>query len=200
MKNLVFTIAVIVLAAAGTFAQTGGLKGKVRTSDGDSLPGATITVRQVGEDLKSVKTDKSGKFLMEGLKPGKYNVVFSKNGYSTGLMYNIEVASKKTRDLGDRLILTVDQGNLVIINGSAYNQHGFALYGAKVKIEEVFSDGSTKKLDTGYTSRSGEFTFKYPEKVTKYRVTVSAKGAEESKEIEVEEAAIYRVAISLTIK
>lgn len=200
MKKYILLVSFLTLFAVSGFAQSGSLKGKIRASNGNAISGATITVRQDGDDLKSVKSDNKGNFLLEGLRPGKYNVVFSKNGYSTGLMYNIEVAEKKTRDLGDRLILTADQGTQVIINGSAYNQQGFALYGAKVKIERVLSDGSTKKLDSGYTSRSGEFTFRFPEEPAKYRVTVSAKGVESTKDIEVEEAAIYRVALTLEIK
>lgn len=200
MKKIVFLTSALLLFSGFTLAQTGGIKGKVRASNGDSLAGATITVRQEGDDLKSVKSDNKGNFLLSGLTPGKYNVVFKKKGYSSGLMYSVEVEEKKTRDLGDRLILTVDDGSLVIINGSAFDQHGLAIYGAKVKIEKILSDGSTKKLDTGYTSRSGEFTFRYPDEVAKYRVTVSAKGTEAAKDIEVEEAAIYRVALTLELK
>lgn len=200
MKRILITLAFTLLTAGIAIAQTGGLKGKVRSSTGDPIFGATITIRQDGDDLKSVKSDKKGNFLMEGLKPGKYNVVFSKSGFSTGLMYNIAIDSKKVRDLGDRLIMTADQGTQVIINGSAYNQNGFALYGAKVKIERILEDGSTKKVDSGYTSRSGEFTFRFPEGAAKFRVTVSAKGSETTKDIEVDEAAIYRVALILELK
>jgi hypothetical protein len=154
-------------------------------------------VRQDGDDIKSVKSDNKGNFLLQGLKAGKYNIVFSKNGYSSGLLYNVEIGDKKVRDLGDRLILSVDQGTQVIINGSVYNQAGFAVYGARVRVERVLSDGSTKRLDTGYTSRSGEFTFRFPEEAAKFRVTVSAKGIEASKDVEVDIAAIYRVALTL---
>ncbi len=137
---------------------------------------------------------------MEGVKSGKYNVVFSKSGFSSGLMYNIEITDQKVRDLGDRLILTVDQGTQVILNGSVYNQAGFAIYGAKIKVERVLSDGSTKKVETGYTSRSGEFTFRFPDENAKFRITASAKGVEASKEVEVEGAAIYRLALNLEMK
>lgn len=199
MKKFLFLILFLAIPFGTALAQTGGLKGKIRTAGGDSISGATITVRQGGDDLKSIKSDSKGKFLLEGLKPGKYNVVFSKNGFSSGLMYDVEVVAKSVRDLGDRLILIVDQGTQVIINGSAYNQEGFALYGAKVTIHRVLSDGSTKKAGSGYTSRSGEFTFRFAEGLATFRVTVSAKGNETSKDIEVEEAAIYRLALTLDL-
>jgi hypothetical protein len=200
MKKLAFLISIIVLSSGFMFAQTGGMKGKVRSSSGESISGATITVRQEGDDLKSAKSDSKGNFLLEGLKPGKYNVIFKKKGYGSGLMYNVEIVEKNVRDLGDRLILTVDDGSLVLINGSVYNQNGFAIYGAKVKIEKILGDGSTKKVNSGYTSRNGEFTFRYPNEAAKFRVTVSAKGVSASKDVEVEEAAIYRVALILELK
>ena len=188
------------LTAGWASAQTGGFKGKVRASNGDAISGATITARLDGDDLKSVKTDRKGKFVLDGLKPGIYNLVFSKAGFSSGLLFKVEVKQNDVRDLGDRLILTVDQGTLVIINGSVYNELGVSIYGAKVKIERVLSDGSTKKVDSSYTSRSGEFTFRFPDSSDKFRITVSAKGAEETKEVLTEGAAIYRVAFTLNVK
>jgi hypothetical protein len=200
MKKFGPIILFLFLSASFAFAQTGGIKGKVRAPNGDGISGASITVRQEGDDLKSVKTDSKGSFLMEGLKPGKYNIVFSKNGFSSGLLSEVEIVEKKVRDLGDRLILTRDQGDLVIINGSVYNPAGFAVYGAKIKVERVLSNGETKKLETGYTGRTGEFTFKFADETAKFRVTASAKGVESSKEIEVEGAAIYRLALTLDLE
>lgn len=199
MKKIVFLISFLILSASFASAQS-GIKGKVRTTNGNGISGATITVRQDGDEIKTVKADNKGNFTLDGIKPGKYNVVFSKSGYSSGLMFNVEVESGKIKDLGDRLILRVDQGTQVIINGSVYNQSGFAIYGAKIKIERVLSDGSTKKLETGYTSRSGEFTFRFPDEPGKFRVTASAKGVESSKEVTVEGAAIYRLALNLTLE
>lgn len=199
MKKFSLIISFLLLSASFAFAQTGGIKGKIRTSNGGGISGATVTVRQDGDDLKSAKSDGKGNFLIEGLKPGKYNVVFSKNGYSSGLLSDVEIAEKNIRDLGDRLILTADQGEFVIINGSVYNSAGFAVYGAKIKVERILSNGSTKKLETGYTGRTGEFTFKFADETAKFRVTASVKGFESSKEIEVEGAAIYRLAITLDL-
>lgn len=200
MKKFVFLLSFLILSASYTFAQTGGIKGKIRASNGSGISGATVTVRQDGEDLKTVKSDNKGNFLLEGVKAGKYNVVFSKSGYSSGLMTDVEIVEKKVKNLGDRLILNVDQGSLVIINGSVYNQAGFAVYGASIKVERILSDGSTKRVNTGYTSRSGEFTFRFPDETAKFRITASAKGSQASKEIEVEGAAVYRLALNLTIE
>lgn len=183
------------------FAQdTGSVKGKIRTTGGDGIAGVTITARQKGEDVKSATSDTKGNFVMSGLKAGIYNLVFTKSGYGQGVLYNIEVKSKKETDLGGRLILGVDQGTLVIIKGSVFNQDGVSIFGAKIEVEKINSDGSTKKVGTGYSSEMGEFTFKFPKGSTKYRITATVKGVSASKEIEVDDAAIYRLALTIDLK
>jgi hypothetical protein len=202
MKLFRFTLlsAMIFAFSALVFAQdTGSLKGKVRTTKGEGIAGVTITVRQKGEDITSATSDAKGNFVITGLKPGLYNLAFTKNGYGSGVLYNVEVKKKKETDLGERLILNVDQGTLVLIKGSVFNQDGVSVFGAKVEIERINADGSVKKVGTGYTSESGEFTFRFPQGKAKYRITATAKGVSASKEIEVEEAAIYRLAISLNL-
>jgi len=201
LKNFVLLVSFLAFSSVLVFAQsTGDVKGKVRTATGGGLVGVTVTARQNGKDLKSVKTDRSGKFVLEGLETGLYNFVFDKNGYSAGVKYNVEVKKNEVNDLGDRLILSVDQGTLILIKGSVFDQNGRSLYGARVQIEKISGDGSTRKIGSGLTSQSGEFTFRQPEQPAKFRVTASAKGATASKEVTVESAGIYRLAITLELK
>ena len=217
MKRLKsYVLLITILAFSSVFAaaqETGGLKGKVRTTKGDGIASATVTARQNGEDVKTTTADEKGNFTLENLKPGNYNLVFSKNGYSSGVMYNVEVRKKKVSDLGERLVLAVDQGTQVIIKGSVFNPDGRSVGGAEVKIEKVLSDGSVKKIGFSYTSNGndpgirggeasarGDFTFKFPQGTAKYRITVTTKEASASKEIEVDSAAIYRLAINLEMK
>jgi hypothetical protein len=68
--------------------------------------------------------------------------------------------------------------------------------GAKIEVEQINSDGSTKKLGSTFTNVSGEFTFR-PPTASKLRIIASYKGVSGSKEIEVSDPAIYRLAISL---
>ncbi len=189
---------ILTFSSVFTLAQeNGGLKGKVRTVKGDGIASATITARQSGEDVKSATADGDGNFTIENLKSGTYNLVFSKSGYSSGVMYNVEVRKKKISNLSDRLILNVDQGSLVIIRGSVFAPDGRSVGGAEIKVEKVLSDGSAKKVGSGVSSYSGEFSFKFAEGAAKYRITATAKGAAASKEVEVSSAAIYRLAINL---
>ena len=103
------------------------------------------------------------------------------------------------RDLGSRLILAADQGSQIIVRGSVFYKEGTSLTGAKVELELVNADGSTKKLASAYTTISGEFTFRRPGGNAKLRVTAKFKGATASKDIDVDNAAIYRTAITLDI-
>lgn len=180
--------------------ETGNVKGKVRSPEGRALADVTVTANQNEKEIKSVRTNSKGEFLMEGLPAGKYNFVFTGKGYSLGIRYNVEVKAGKTTDLGDRLILGIDRGTLVIIMGSVFDQDGMSVSNAKVEIERVFDDGSIKRLGTSYTNESGEFSFRFPEKAAKYRITVSKDGVSSTKEISVDIAAVYRLAFRLKPK
>lgn len=200
MKYCKFAVLLVLLSVSVltiTAQNTGGAKGKVRDPKGNGLSGVTVTARQDGNDIKSVKSDNKGNFQISGLKPGVYNFAFEKTGYSLGVKFNVEIKNGSIVDLGDRLILQVDRGTLVLIQGSVFNQDGRSVSGAKVELERINSDGSTKKLGTAYTNISGEFAFRQPDGRGRFRVTATARGVSGAKEIEVEGAAIYRTAITL---
>ena len=209
-KILLFSAIFFAVSFSIHAQETGGVKGKVRTTKGDGIASATVTARQKSEDIKSTTADEKGNFILEGLKPGNYNIVFSKSGYGSGVLYNVEIRKKKIDDLGGRLILTTDQGTQVIIKGTVFDKDGRSIGGAEVEIEKILSDGSTKKIKSTYSSLGsdagvrggdgvarGEFTFRFPEGAAKYRITASLKDATASKEIEVDTAAIYRLALTL---
>ncbi|MDQ3801315.1 MAG: carboxypeptidase-like regulatory domain-containing protein [Acidobacteriota bacterium] len=201
LKRFAFLASLFLLATAAAFGQssTGGVKGKVRAPRGGGIAEATVTARQKGQDIKTVTTDAKGEFVLDGLESGLYNLVFTKNGYGSGTLYNVEVKKNKITELPDRLILTVDQGTQVIVRGSVFNQDGVSLYGAKVEIARISEGGGAKKVATGYTSETGEFTFRFPEGAAKFRITAFAKGVSASKEVTVDNAAIYRLAITLDL-
>jgi 5-hydroxyisourate hydrolase-like protein (transthyretin family) len=178
----------------------GGIKGKVRNNKGGVIAGATVTARLSGTDVKTVRSDSKGTFTMEGLDAGTYNVVFDADGYATGVKFGVEIKNGSVRDLGDRLILSVDQGSQLIVKGSVFYREGTSVAGAKVQIERVNDDGTTKNLGTAYTNLSGEFTFRPPLGTNKIRVTAKFRGVSGAKEIdEMVNAGIYRTAIKLEL-
>lgn len=202
MKHVsLMTLLVVLLAAGSALAQaTGGIKGQVRTFEGDGIPRVKITARQKGENVKSVESDDQGKFVLDGLNSGVYNFVFSRKGFSSGLKADVEVKADRIRDLGDELFLDVDRGTQIIVNGSVFGKDGFVVRGARIKIERVLGNGKHKKIGEGYTNRQGEFVFRFPQEKVKFRITASAKGKKDVKFLEAEEAAIYRLALNLDIE
>ena len=195
---LLFLLSAVCLLPS-VYAQ-GGIKGKVRNNKGNGIGGATVSARLDGKDVKSVTADSKGNFLMEGLKSGTYNISFDADGYAMGVKFGVEIKNGSIRDLGDRLILSVDQGTLLIVKGSVFFKEGTSLTGAKIEIERVNNDGSTKSLGSTYSNYSGEFSFRPPPGVTKVRITARYKGVEGSKEIaDMVNAGIYRTAITLDV-
>jgi hypothetical protein len=195
-------IFVVLLAFSSVFAfaqQTGGVKGKVRNMKGAVIGGATVTARRDGKDIKSVQSDAKGNFQLNGLEPGVYNFVFEKPGYGAGIKYNVEVESGSVISLGDNLALPQDPGTLVILNASVFNQDGRTITGARVVVERINTDGSTKKIATGFTNVSGEFALRQQEASARFRVTATFRGVSAAKEITVDSAGRYSTAITLNL-
>ena len=200
IKNVLFLLSIAVVVSLPAKAQeTGGVKGKIRNLQGESLSGVRVEVQQNEKHIATSSTNGRGEFLINRLKAGKYTFVFSKRGFATGTINNVEIGKNKVRDLGDKLALDVDEGMLVIIRGSVFTESGHSIYGAIVDISLVQSNGSLKKLKTSYTSESGEFGFRFPEGEATFRVTASAKGKTVSKDITVDSAAIYRLALTIDL-
>ncbi|HRH44776.1 MAG TPA: carboxypeptidase regulatory-like domain-containing protein [Pyrinomonadaceae bacterium] len=199
--NLIKIILVLAVFSVSALAQEiGGVKGTVRTPRGAAIPEVSITVRQNEQDVKTVMTNKNGDFVIDKLKAGKYSFVFSKDGFTSGSLNNVEVGKNKIRDLGSRLVLDVDEGNLVIVRGAVFNQDGRSIFGAKIEIAKVLENGAVKKLDSKYSSQSGEFVFRFNKGAATFRITASVDGKSATKDVTVDEAAIYRTALTLNLE
>ncbi len=198
MRRISLAALLVCLGAFAAVAQsTGGAKGKVRNMNSDGIPNATISARQEGVDLKSVKSDAKGNFMLDGLEPGIYNLAFEAKGYSAAVQYKVEIKAGKIRDLGDRLILMVDRGSRIILRGSVFFSTGHSAPGAKVIIERSNGDGSFRKLGEVMADSIGDFSYSMPEQNAKIRIRASLKDAKGTKEIDVDSAMVYRVAVSL---
>jgi hypothetical protein len=199
----VIALTILVAAAAVSFAQdksSGAIKGKVRVETGTPA-GVTVVVRRGDAEVARVETQKNGDFLVSRLAPGKYGLTFRKTGLSIGTMEDIEVKAGKTRSLGDRLVLTIDEGSIAFIGGSVFTADGRSVPNAKVELGRIMEDGTVKKIDGRITTETGSFKFRLSPEAAKYRVSVKTGGAEPvSKDVEIDGAAVYRVALSLPPK
>jgi len=196
IRSTLFLFFALFALSTLTFAQSGGVKGKVRAQSGRGIPNASISVLLDGKEIKSATSDSKGEFQIPGLAKGKYNLVFDASGYSRGALHGVEVDTG-IRSLGDKLVLSQDRGLFVIVQGSVFFKEGSSVTAAKIELEQINADGSTKSLGSSYSNTSGEFSFRRREGAAKLRVTAKLKDVSASKDIEVNEAAVYRVAITL---
>jgi hypothetical protein len=200
IARLATAIALLALLALGAAAQekdksTGVVKGKVRVERG-SPGGVAVVLRRGDEEVRRVETDRKGDFTIARVPPGVYGLTFRKPGLAVGSIDSVEVKAGKTRSLGDRLILSVDEGSIAFLRGSVFTEGGRSVPGARVELARVISESSVERLDARNTGETGEFVFRVPPDAAKYRLTLKADGAEPmSKDVEVGAALVYRVAL-----
>ncbi|HYO98759.1 MAG TPA: carboxypeptidase-like regulatory domain-containing protein [Pyrinomonadaceae bacterium] len=185
-------------AAAQKNKTTGSIKGKVKAESGESAEGVRVAARQGEREVASVSTDRKGQFEIGGLAPGRYNITFRKPGLSVAEIKDFEIVAGKSRSLGGNLVLPIDEGSLVFVKGSVFTEEGRSLRGARVELARIEADGRVKKIDGRVSNESGSFSFRLPVETARYRVTARMDGmAVASKDVEVEGAAVYRVALAL---
>ena len=199
-SKTVFVLVVMIFATGVSPAQdktSGAIKGKVRVETG-TPSGVTVVVRRGETEVTRVETQKNGEFQVSRLAPGKYGLTFRKPGLVIGTMEDVEVKAGKTRSLGDRLILTIDEGSIAFLGGSVFGADGRSVPNAKVELARLFDDGTVKKIDGRITTQTGSFKFRLSPEPARYRVSVKVDGAEPvTKDVDIDGAAVYRVALSL---
>lgn len=205
-KTLFTIVTLIAIAATLAVGQSkkqskdkslGTIKGKVRVETGTPAD-VTVVVRRGEAEVTRVTTKNNGEFEVSGLTPGRYGLTFRKPGLSIGSMEDVEVMAGKTRSLGDRLILTIDEGSIAFLSGSVFSADGRSVPNAKVELARIQEDGSAKKIDGRVTTETGSFKFRLSPEPGKYRVSVKPNNGEPiSKDVEIDGAAVYRVALSL---
>jgi len=202
--NKTLLVLAIVLFTAGISAaqdkSLGTIKGKVRVETGTPA-GVMVVVRRGQTEVTRSQTEKNGDFVVSRLTPGVYGLTFRKPGLSVGTIEDVEVKAGKTRSLGDRLILTIDEGSIAFLSGSVFDADGRSVPNVKVELFRILEDGSTKKIDSRITTETGSFKFRLSPDAGKYRVSVKRDGAEPvTKDVDIDGAAVYRVALSIPPK
>jgi hypothetical protein len=198
--RLISTAALLLLlfsfSALAQDKTTGAIKGKVRVEKG-SPAGAAVILRQGDREVGRTTTDKKGDFQIARIAPGVYGLTVRKPGLAVGSIEGVEVKAGKTRSLGDRLVLSVDEGSIAFVRGSVFNESGRSVPGVRIELARVINEQSTEKLDARMTGETGEFVFRLPPDAAKYRVTMKANGAQvDTKDVSVDGPAVYRVALT----
>lgn len=171
------------------------IKGKVGVEKG-SPAGVAVVVLQGEHEVAQTTSDKHGNFQIKRLPPGTYSVKFRKAGFAVATIDNVTLKAKDTRTFKD-LVLTVDEGSIVFIRGSVFTEGGHSVPGVRVELVKVINENSVVKLDSRITGETGEFVFRLPPDPAKYRLILKADGTEPAaKDVDVESAAVYRVALT----
>jgi hypothetical protein len=203
-KKTLFALALALFVSGVALGQEkdkslGTIKGKVRVETGTPA-GVAVVVRRGEQEVTRVQTQKNGDFVVARLTPGIYGLTFRKPGLSIGTVEDIEVKAGKTRSLGDRLVLTIDEGSIAFLSGSVFSADGRSVPNAKVELSRILEDGTTKKIDGRVTTETGSFKFRLSPDPGKYRVSVKTDGEPVSRDVDIDGAAVYRVALNLPPK
>ncbi len=88
-------LSIFLLLPAGAAAQAGSIAGEVADETGGVLPGVTVEASSPAliEGVRTAFTDGSGRYGLEGLRPGTYTVTFTLPGFSTFVREGIEIAT-----------------------------------------------------------------------------------------------------------
>ncbi|HEX8688207.1 MAG TPA: carboxypeptidase regulatory-like domain-containing protein, partial [Pyrinomonadaceae bacterium] len=92
-------IAVVLLLAVGAAGQTnrGGISGTVLDQNGAAIPGATVTITNVGTGQKqTVTTSEDGAFQITSLDPVVYSITVEAAGFKTATIQSLKVDTATT--------------------------------------------------------------------------------------------------------
>jgi iron complex outermembrane receptor protein len=117
LKNIGLTLLTL-LAAVSVFAQTGAIKGTVKTSDGKPARSVTISLKEIN---KATTVDEDGRFTLNHIKPGSYTLVASYVGF-TPQTRQIAVKNHETITLDLVLSESSQQLSEVVVSGNKANK------------------------------------------------------------------------------
>ena len=163
-KRLLLTIAAV-LCTLSLFAQSqwGGVKGTVVNRAGRApIAGADITLSQKGETAATATSDSEGRFLVEGLQNGVYDMTVKANGF---LDANVNVIVEGyVKDLifvgmtADAVVAEVDDSNFAEfdMDDSGFEDTPSILFGSNDPFTNIASFGfsNIRFKNRGYTSES----------------------------------------------
>jgi hypothetical protein len=113
LRRFLAVAAVLLLATAGTLygqAQAGNLYGKVTDTEGNALPGATVTVELAAGGAEQLQvTDAQGSFRFLGLSPASYSLRASLDGFSTVEYPNIVINVGRNTSIEVQLAPAVEE-------------------------------------------------------------------------------------------
>ena len=165
-KKLLLTIATV-LCSVALFAQSpwGGVKGTVVNRAGRaSVPQAEIVLSQNGQQVATAQADSEGRFLVEGLENGMYDMTVRANGYlDAHVNVTVEGYVKDLIFVGmvlEQVVAEVDDSNYAEfdMDDSGFEDSPSILFGSNDPYTNIASFGfsNIRFKNRGYTSESQE--------------------------------------------
>src|SRR5262245_7698692 len=97
--RLAKTVVFVLICAIATLAQTnqGGISGTVFDPNGAVVPGATVTITDLGtQKVTTLTTSESGTFSVRSLEPVLYSVRVEASGFKKALIEKVKVDTATT--------------------------------------------------------------------------------------------------------
>ena len=115
MKKLLLLL-ISALLTVGAYAQSGGMKGQVVSREGrEPIGGVVITIDQ---ESKTIKTNSSGEFYIDGLAPGQYLLTFTAQDFE-----DLEVMVRVKELVHDMYAVVMVPSNLDLVDNSAFAEY-----------------------------------------------------------------------------
>lgn len=116
-KNIYLTLLGLLITAS-VFAQTGAIKGMVKTSDGKPAQSVTISLKEIN---RATTVDENGKFTLNHIKPGIYTLVASFIGF-TPQTQQVTVSANEAVTINLALSETSRQLAEVVVSATKQNK------------------------------------------------------------------------------
>ncbi len=123
----VLSFMLLPLSASGQSGASGTLSGIVQDPNGASMPGVSVTVRNIATDAsRTVITNDDGRWTLPGLSVGSYQVTYELSGFKKLVRDGIAVEASIPRTLEDKLeigdvgaVVNITEGAALISSESA---------------------------------------------------------------------------------
>ena len=101
LSAIVFFFSVVLHAQSAGSPAGSAIDGDILDAQGKGIANALVSVKnEASGAVKTVKTNESGFYSVDGLAPGKYTVEANAAGFSTGTRTGIELAAGQTQHAG----------------------------------------------------------------------------------------------------
>lgn len=161
-----YSVSFLLLVSIVSLAQTGTIKGSVRSLDGK--PAAMVNVLLKGTNLGST-TDDTGKFIFKNVKPGTYTLQVSFVGFKTtdkevavedGVVHNIDVVLQEdATQLSEILIMSTKSMNEATVTIGKSPIQAFDLPQSVVSLNlKVLEEQQTLRVSDVLKNVSGVYT------------------------------------------